>query len=127
MNQWYDDPQHPGRQVGWAEPETTPDYVRQVKRLVIRWHKRNGQTSYGMLISTLSTRDVLQLLGQSASEARNPEKLCRAYAQLYDQRGCAVEIEIKEDKQVLAWSSGRSEKPRRSHAASWKRLKTNFA
>ncbi len=99
MNQWYDDPQHPGRQVGWAEPETTPDYVRPVKRLVIRWHKRNGQTSYGMLISTLSTRDVLQLLGQSASEARNPEKLCRAYAQLYDQRGCAVEIEIKEDKQ----------------------------
>ena len=99
VKQWYDDLQHPGRQVGWAEPETTPDYVRQVKRLVIRWHKRNGQTSYGMLISTLSTRDVLQLLGQSASEARNPEKLCRAYAQLYDQRGCAVEIEIKEDKQ----------------------------
>ena len=29
---WYDDPQRPGRQVGWAQPETTPDYVRPVKR-----------------------------------------------------------------------------------------------
>ena len=99
VKQWYDDPQHPGRQVGWAEPETTPDYVRPVKRLVIRWHKRNGQTSYGMLISTLAPRDVLGLLGQSASDARHPEKLCRAYAHLYDKRGGAVEIEIKEDKQ----------------------------
>jgi hypothetical protein len=99
VKQWYDDPLHPGRQVGWAEPETTPDYVRPVKRLVIRWHKRNGQTSYGMLISTLTARDVLQLLGQSTSAARHPEKLCRAYAQLYDKRGGAIEIEIKEDKQ----------------------------
>jgi hypothetical protein len=99
VRQWYDDPQHPGRQVGWAEPETTPDYVRPVKRLVIRWHKRNGQTSYGMLISTLAPREVLGLLGQPVSEARHPEKMCRAYAQLYDKRGGAVEIEIKEDKQ----------------------------
>lgn len=99
MKRWYDDPLHPGRQVGWTEPETTPDYVRPVKRLVIRWHKRNGQTSYGMLISTLAPRDVLGLLGQPASDARDPEKPGRAYAQLYDQRGGAVEIEIKEDKQ----------------------------
>ncbi len=64
---WYTDPHRPGRHVGWAQPETTPDYVRPVKRLVkrlvIRWHKRNGQTSYGMLISTLAPRDVLGLLG----------------------------------------------------------------
>ena len=52
-----------------------------------------------MLISTLTPRDVLGLLGQPASDARHPEKLCRAYAQLYDKRGGAVEIEIKEDKQ----------------------------
>jgi hypothetical protein len=98
VKQWYDDPQHPGRQVGWAEPETTPHYVRLVKRLVIRRHKRNGQTSYGMLISTLAPRDMLGLLGQPASDTRHPEQMCRAYAQLYDKRG-AVEIEIKEDKQ----------------------------
>jgi len=99
VKRWYDDLQHPGRQVGWAEPETTPDYVRPVKRLVVRWHKRNGQTSYGMLISTLAPRDVLQLLGQPVSYVRDPERLCRAYAQLYDKRGGAVEIQIKEDKQ----------------------------
>lgn len=52
-----------------------------------------------MLISTLAPHDVLQLLGQSASDARHPERLCRAYAQLYDKRGGAVEIEIREDKQ----------------------------
>jgi hypothetical protein len=34
------------------------------------------------------------------------------YAQLYDKRGGASEIEIKEDKQASAWSNGRSEKPR---------------
>jgi len=99
VKRWYDDPQHPGRQVGWAEPETTPDYVRPVKRLVVRWHKRNGQTSYAMLISTLAPRDVLGLIGHPVSYVRDPERLCRAYAQLYDQRGGAVEIQIKEDKQ----------------------------
>jgi hypothetical protein len=52
-----------------------------------------------MLISTLAPRDVLRLLGQSTTDVRHPEKLCRAYAQLYDKRGGAVEIEIKEDKQ----------------------------
>ena len=110
VKQWFDDPQHPGRQVGWAEPETTPDYVRPVKRLVIRWHKRNGQTSYGMLISTLSPRDVLGLLGQPVGDARQPEKLCRAYAQLYDKRGGAVEIEIKEDKQGFGMSKRQKRK-----------------
>jgi hypothetical protein len=99
VKQWYNDPRHPGRQVGWAVPETTPDYVRPVKRLVIRWHKRNGHISHAMLISTLEPKDVLQLLGQPLSDAHDPERLSRAYAQLYDKRGGAIEIEIKEDKQ----------------------------
>ena len=110
VKKWYDDPRHPGRQVGWAEPETTPDYVRPVRRLVIRWHKRNGQTSYGMLISTLAPRDVLQLLGQLPSAARHPEEMCRAYATLYDQLGGAVEIEIKEDKQGFGMSKRQKRK-----------------
>jgi Transposase DDE domain group 1 len=110
VKRWYADPQHPGRQVGWAEPETTPDYVRPVKRLVIRWHKRNGQTSYGMLISTLTPRDVLQLLGQPAAFARDPELLARAYAQLYDKRGGAIEIEIKEDKQGFGMAKRQKKK-----------------
>ncbi len=99
VKQWYNDPLHPGRQVGWALPETTPDYVRPVKRLVIRWQKRNGHISHAMLISTLEPKDVLQLLGQPLSYAHDPGRLSRAYAQLYDKRGGAIEIEIKEDKQ----------------------------
>jgi len=110
VKRWYDDPLHPGRQVGWAEPETTPDYVRPVKRLVIRWHKRNGQTGYGMLISTLAPRDVLGLLGQPLSYARNAELLSRAYAQFYDKRGGAVEIEIKEDKQGFGMAKRKKRK-----------------
>jgi hypothetical protein len=70
-----------------------------VRRLVVRWHKRNGHVSHAMLISTLEPEDVLGLLGWPAADARDPELLCRAYAQLYDRRGGAVEIEIKEDKQ----------------------------
>lgn len=99
VKRWYDDPLHPGRQVGWAVPETTPDYVRPVRRLVVRWHKRNGHVSHAMLISTLKPEDVLGLLGWPSAGARDPELLCRAYAQLYDKRGGGVEIEIKEDKQ----------------------------
>jgi hypothetical protein len=99
VRRWYDDPLHPGRQVGWAEPQSTPDYVRPVRRLVIRWTKRNGHVSHAMLISTLEPRHVLELLGQPLSYAHDPEKLCRAYAQFYDKRGGAIEIEIKEDKQ----------------------------
>lgn len=110
VKRWYDDPQHPGRQVGWAEPETTPDYVRPVKRLVIRWHKRNGQVRYGMLISTLAPRDVLHLLGQPASSVCDPEQLSRAYARLYDKRGGAIEIEIKEDKQGFGMAKRQKKK-----------------
>ena len=40
---------------------------------------------------------MLGLLGQPTADARHPEQLCRAYAQLYDKRGGAVEV--KEDKQ----------------------------
>lgn len=110
VKHWYDDPQHLGRQLGWAEPETTPDYVRPVKRLVVRWHKRNGQTSYAMLISTLAPHDVLQLLGRPLNYASDPEKMCRAYAQFYDKRSGAVEIEIKEDEQGFGMSKRQKKK-----------------
>lgn len=110
VRRWYGDPLHPGRQVGWAEPQTTPDYVRPVRRLVIRWHKRNGHVNHAMLISTLEPEDVLQLLGQPLSYTRDPEKLCRAYAQFYDKRGGAIEIEIKEDKQGFGMSKRHKKK-----------------
>jgi len=53
---------------------------------------------------------VLGLLGQPTADARHPEQLCRAYAQLYDKRGGAVEIEIKEDKQGFGMVKRRKRK-----------------
>jgi hypothetical protein len=63
-----------------------------------------------MLISTLAPRDVLQLLGRPLNYASDLEKLCRAYAQFYDKRGGAVEIEIKEDKQGFGMSKRQKKK-----------------
>jgi len=97
--EWFDDPAHPERQVGWVVPEETPDYVRPVRRLAIRWRKRNRQLGHDLLISTLAPDEVLRLLGRPECEAHEPELVALAYAKLYDQRAGAIEIEIREDKQ----------------------------
>ena len=97
--EWFDDPQHPERQVGWVVPEDTPDYARPVRRLAIRWRKRNRQLGHDLLISTLSPDEVLELLGRPPREAYEPELVALAYAKLYDLRAGAIEIEIREDKQ----------------------------
>lgn len=97
--EWFDDPSHPERQVGWVVPEETPDYVRPVRRLAIRWRKRNRQLGHDLLISTLTPDEVLKLLGRPRREAYEPELVALAYAQLYDQRAGAIEVEIREDKQ----------------------------
>ena len=97
--EWFSDPAHPERQVGWVVPEETPDYVRPVRRLAIRWRKRNRQVGHDLLISTLAPDEVLRLLGRSPRETYEPELVALAYAQLYDLRAGAIEIEIKEDKQ----------------------------
>jgi Transposase DDE domain group 1 len=97
--EWFDDPQHPERQVGWVVPEETPDYVRPVRRLAIRWRKRNRQLGHDLLISTLTPTEVLKLLGRPPREAYEPELVALAYAKLYDQRAGAVEIEIRKPKQ----------------------------
>ena len=99
VKQWYDDPHHPLRQMGWAEPLTTPDYVRPVRRIVIRWMKNNGQRAYAMLISTLEPRDVMSLIGVPLGKLQDQQLVASAYAEFYDKRGGAVEIEFKEDKQ----------------------------
>jgi Transposase DDE domain group 1 len=97
--EWFDDPAHPERQVGWVVPEDTPDYARPVRRLAIRWRKRNRQIGHDLLISTLTPAEVLTLLGRPEREASEPELVALAYAQLYDQRAGAIEVEIREDKQ----------------------------
>lgn len=87
------------RQVGWVVPEETPDHVRPVRRLAIRWRKRNRQTGHDLLISTLKPAEVMELLGRPEREAHEPKLVALAYAKLYDRRAGAIEIEIREDKQ----------------------------
>jgi hypothetical protein len=98
VGEWYDDPQHPGRRVGWA---TCPSdgYEREIRRLIVRWRKRNGQECFAALLSTLSPRQVFGLLGESPQQLTDRRAVALAYAYLYDKRGGSIEIEIKEDKQ----------------------------
>lgn len=110
VQEWFDDPHHPGRQMGWLVPEESLDYVRPVRRLAIRWHKRNGQTRHTILISTLEPGDVLRLLGRPARDVYEPELVALCYAEFYDQRGGAIEIEIKEDKQGFGMTKRRKKR-----------------
>ncbi len=97
--EWFADPNHPQREMGWVVPLDTPDYVRPVKRLAIRWPKRNDYMSYDLLISTLSPPEVIELLGQPQAHVAEPELVALSCARLYDKRAGAIEIELKEDKQ----------------------------
>ncbi len=90
--EWFSDPHLPLREMGWVVPLDTPDYVRAVKRLAIRWPKRNGRMSYDLLISTLSPHEVIELLGQPKEHVHEPELVALAYARLYDRRAGTIEI-----------------------------------
>ncbi len=108
--EWFADPHHPQREMGWVVPLDTPDYARSVKRLAIRWPKRNGQMSYDLLISTLSAHEVIDLLGQPKGHVHEPEMVALSYAQLYDKRAGAIEIELKEDKQGVGLTKRRKKR-----------------
>ncbi len=101
--QWINDPADSSRQMGWV---TIPAelYCRPVQRIAVRCRKKNGQWGYGVILSTLSPKEVLLLTGGYEQEVDDPEAVLLAYVHFYDQRGGSVEIEIKEDKQGLATS-----------------------
>src|SRR5215213_62007 len=98
VKEWFVDPLHPGRQVGWASCPSD-GYVRDVRRLIVRWRKRNGQECFAALLSTLTPRQVFDLLDQSPKLLHDRRAVALAYAYLYDKRGGTIEIEFKEDKQ----------------------------
>lgn len=77
------------------------DYERPVRRLALRWRKRNGQKCHALLISTLKPAEVLRLLARPLEQIKDEQAVVAAYAELYDRRGGSVEIEIKESKQGL--------------------------
>lgn len=105
VGEWHDDPRRAGRQLGWALVKEG-DYAQPVRRLAIRWRRRNGQRCHALLISTLEAADVLRLVGRPLEQHADPQAVLAAYAELYDQRGGTVEIELKESKQGGGWRSG---------------------
>jgi hypothetical protein len=42
VTDWIDDPAIPGRQVGWVTTPA-PEYIRPVRRVAVRWKRKNGQ------------------------------------------------------------------------------------
>jgi hypothetical protein len=100
VTEWVTDPADPNRQMGWVTAEADI-YCRLVKRIAVRCRKNNGHWGVGVILSTLSVQDVLELTHQAAAQAQDPTAVLLAYVQFYDQRGGGVEVEIKEDKQGL--------------------------
>lgn len=98
VGEWHEGPRQRGRQLGWALVKEG-DYARPVRRVAIRWRKRNGQRCHALLISTLEAEDVLRLVGRPPEQLTDPRAVLAAYAELYDRRGGTVEIELKESKQ----------------------------
>ena len=103
VGEWIPDPADSGRQMGWVSLPADL-YCRPVQRIAVRCRKKNGQWGYGVIVSTLSPKDVLLLTGGYEQEVNDPKAVLLAYVNFYDQRGGGVEIEIKEDKQGLATS-----------------------
>jgi len=100
VREWVADPRRPGRELGWALVKSG-DYARPVRRLALRWRKRNGQRCHALLISSLEPGEVLRLVGELSEKEADAQAVLSAYARLYDERGGGVEIDIKESKQGL--------------------------
>jgi len=108
VQEWVDDPEVEGRQVGWVSLPAT-EYARPVRRLAVRCRKANGQWGIGVLISTLSPEEVLALTQPTARPDADAATVLLAYVSLYDQRGGGVETSFKGDHQGLG-STKRSKK-----------------
>jgi len=109
VEHWFTDPQQPERQFGWVT-EVSNAYVRPVKRIAVRCRQQDGEWAIGVLLSTLSARQVFVLTKQSLALLDDPAAVLLAYVTFYDQRGGGVETSFKGDKQGLG--SGKRSKKR---------------
>lgn len=100
VQQWFDDPRIPGRQIGLVT-EPALCYVRPVTRIAVRSPQRNGKWKAVVLISALSAQDVLALTGEPQSALSDQVRVLLAYVTFYDQRGGGVETSLKGDKSGL--------------------------
>jgi hypothetical protein len=96
---WVEDPQAPGRQVGWVTAPAT-QYAAPVWRVAVRCPKRDGSWGVGVIISALTPAEILRLTDQVPALADDPAALL-AYVHFYDRRGGACETANKGSKQGL--------------------------
>jgi hypothetical protein len=100
VSEWIDDPQIPGRQVGWVTTRAT-EYIRPLGRIAVRWKLKNGQWEYAVVLSTLLPQDVVAETGQPSETVFDHAGVLLAYVRFYDDRGGGVETSFKDDKQGL--------------------------
>jgi hypothetical protein len=100
VREWLDDPQIAGRQVGWVETAAR-EYVREVRRIAVRWQTKDGQWEYAVVISTLTAREVIEETGQPLNQILDQQAVTVAYVRFYHERGGAAETAFKDDKQGL--------------------------
>jgi hypothetical protein len=100
VEEWFDDPQIPGRQVGWV---TIPanEYREPVARIAVRSPNKKGNWEYAVVLSTLLPRVVVQESGRPLEDVLDQQAVVLAYVRFYDQRGGGVETSFKDDKQGL--------------------------
>ena len=100
VEEWFDDPHIPGRQVGWVSAAAS-EYIRPVGRIAVRWKLKNGQWEYAVVISTLLPQEVVAETNQPPETVFDHQAVLLAYVRFYDDRGGGVETSFKDDKQGL--------------------------
>ena len=101
VEQWYADPRHKQREVGFVQADTA-DFCRPVRRVAGRMKKTASEAYHHMaLITTLEPHQARAITSGLPAEVSGRRSELLAYAYAYDQRGGAIEIEIKQDKSGL--------------------------
>ncbi len=97
---WVDDPKCRGRQIGWVQ-QAAPEYARPVTRVAVRCQNKKGEWKAGVIVSALTTEEVLEVAELPSELREDPHAALLAYVYFYDQRGGACETEFRGDKQGL--------------------------
>lgn len=100
VSAWVQDPDWSERSFGWVSQPPT-GYVRPVQRIAVRCRRQDGTFAYGVLICSLSVKQVLAVLERPSWQATDPVAVLAAYVTFYDQRGGGIETSFKGDKQGL--------------------------
>ncbi|HMW02295.1 MAG TPA: transposase [Acidobacteriota bacterium] len=97
--EWIPDPKTDRRDVAFLTAlPTDPPHRR---RVAVRCRKKNGQFSYGIIISTIPPRQLMFLTAQPVDRATDPLAVLLADVAFYDQRGGGVETAFRGSKEGL--------------------------